>query len=133
MSKKLNSRNTKNPYELISGVRLASKENKNIYVEISATKFSYVSNKKGKKHLVMLDFDVNSRYEMEYSEEHAIIKLFKHIERFSKSCRNPLEVITMFKDAYKQNKDMLFIKFIPCPAYADALDSKFIYESLMKK
>lgn len=129
--KKINSRNTENPYDLISGVQLISKDNKNIKVGISAIKFSYVSNEKGKKDLIMLDFDVNSKYDAKYEDDYATIKLFKNIESFANKCKNPLEVITLFIDAYKENRDKLNIKFLTCPAYTDALDSKFIYESLI--
>ena len=130
-SKKLNSRNTKNPYELISGIQLSLKGNKNVRISISATKFSYVSNKKGKKNLVMLDFDVNSKYDAKYEEDYDTIKVFKHIEHYAKLNNNSLEVITMFVDAYKKNKNKLNIKFLTCPTYTDALDIKFVYESLI--
>ena len=130
-NKKVNSRNTENPYELISGVQLSLKGNKNVKLCISATKFSYVSNKKGKKDLIMLNFDINSKYEAKYKEDYNTIKVFKNIEHFAKMNNNPLEVITMFVDVYKKNKDKLFIKFTTCPVYNDALDSKFVYESLI--
>ena len=131
MSKKSNSRNTDNPYELISGVQLILKENKNIRVGISATKFSYVTNRKGKKDLVMLNFDVNSRYDAKCDEDYEVIKIFKRIEKFASINGNSLEVITQFIDAYKLNKNMLNIRFFTCPVYSDALDSKYVYESLV--
>lgn len=130
-NKKKNSRNTDNPYELISEVKLTYKENKNIKLGISAIKFSYVSGKKGKKELIMLDFDINKKYDIKSEDDYAVVKLFKRIESFANMCNNPLEVITMFIDAYKENKNKLSIKFESCPEYKNALDSKFIYESLI--
>lgn len=130
--KKFNSRNTENPYELISGVELISKDNKNIKVGISAIKFSYVSNVKGKKDLVMLNFDTYSKYEPKHKHDCMIISKFKCLEKFAALRHsNPMEAITAFVDCYKQNRNIINIKFIPCPAYTDALDSKFIYESLI--
>ena len=132
MSKiKINSRNTDNPYELISGVQLISKNNKNIRVGISATKFSYISNRKGKKDLIMLNFDVNTKYDAKNEEDYYVIKLFNNIEKFANRCKNTLEVITLFVDAYKQNKNKLNIKFFTCPIYSDALDSKYVYDSII--
>lgn len=130
-NKKLNSRNTNNPYELVSGIQLVSKENKNIKVGISATKFSYVSGKKDKKHLIMLNFDVNTQYEIKHDRDIEVVKLFKRIESFARKCKNSLEVITLFIDAYKENKNDLSIRIITCPAYTDALDPKFVYNSLI--
>lgn len=133
MSKrKINSRNTENPYELISGIRLRLKENKNIEIGISATKSSNVSDEKGNKYSVMLDFDVYSKYKAKYDEDYAAIKLFKNIEKFANICKNPLEVITLFIDAYKENKNDLTIRIFTHAVYPDALDSKFVYESLLK-
>ena len=130
-NKKVNSRNTSNPYELISGIKLISKYNKNISVGISATDFSYVSDNDGKKHLIMRKFDVNSKHDIKHNNDYAVVKLFKNIESFANKCKNPLEVITLFIDAYKENKNKLSIKIKTCPAYSDMLDSKFVYESLI--
>jgi ribosomal protein L31 len=102
-----------------------------IRIGISATKFSYVSNRKGNKDLVMLNFDVTKKYEPKYEGDYNVIKKFKCIERFANRCKNPLEVITLIVDAYKQNKNYLSMKIKTCPVYNDALDSKFVYESLM--
>ena len=129
-NKKENSRNTDNPYELISGIKLTSK-NKNNSVGAYAINFSYEANKKGKRHLVMTNFNVRTKYNIENNNDYAIVKLFKRIESFSNKCKNPLEVITLFIDAYKENRNKLDIKITTCPEYSDMLDSKFVYNSLI--
>lgn len=131
MFDKKNSRNTENPYELIAGVKLISKSNKNISVSIQATNFSYDSDKKGKKHLVMTNFNVSTKYSIENNNDYATAKVLKSVEKFAKLSKNPLEVITIFVDAYKKNKGKLIIKIKTCPAYPDMMDSKFVYNELL--
>ena len=79
----------------------------------------------------MRNFNVSTKYSVDNNNDYAIAKLFRHIESFANKCKNPLEVITLFIDAYKENKNKLNIKITTCPAYADMLDSKFVYNSLI--
>lgn len=132
---KLNSRNTKNPYDLISGVELRFKYNKNIKVSIVATKFDYrlenPKSNKGKRNLYMTDFTVNRVMRSNKGSDFEAVELFKRIENFARKCKNPLEVITLFVDAYKSNKEALEIKFYTCKEYSDSIDGKFVYNSLV--
>ena len=81
----------------------------------------------------MSNFNVNSKYDPKYEEDYAVIKIFKNIEKFANMCNNPLEVITLLIDAYNKNKNKLCIKISTCPAYTDALDAKYVYNSLIAK
>lgn len=129
MKQKKNSRNTKNPYELISGVELVYKGNKHIKVSITATSFSSLN---GKNRLVMDKFNVNSVMRSNKGSDFKVVELFKKIGKFATYCKNPLEVITLFIDAYKANTELLTIKFKTCPAYPDAIDNKFVYDVLIR-
>ena len=130
-SKKINSRNTQNPYELISEIKLISKHNKNIKIELNATDFSYDIGENGKRNLVMNKFIVNKKYSKISKSDYETIKIFNSIKWFSRLCKNKLEIITLFIDAYKKNKDVLSIKIKTCLEYPDMLDSKFVYDSLI--
>lgn len=125
--RKINSRNTENPYELIRGIELISKDDKNIRISIFGEKFSA----DGKKHAITVSkFGVIKKINDD-SDLSAVRKLFKNLERFAKYCNNPLEVITTFLNAYKSNKDYFNIKIITMPAYSDGMDSKFVRDSLL--
>ena len=125
---KINSRNTKNPYELILGVELTSKSNKNMKVSVIGEIFD----RKGKKnHITVKRFRVIDCMRSNKGSDYLVQKLFKRIGKFAKMCKNKDEIITVFLDTYKANKELLNIKFTPIPAYTDALDAKYIRQSLI--
>lgn len=128
MKKVKNSRNTSNPYELISGVELISKNTKNLKVGIYGFKYESIDNK---NRFVVKSFNVSDKPEARKEKDIETVKVFKRIRKFAAKCNNPLEVITLFIDAYKQNKGLLNIKFRIIPTHCDALDSKFVYEQLL--
>ena len=128
MKKIKNSRNTINPYELISGVELISKNTKNLKIGIYGFKLESINNT---NKFIVKSFKVSDLPEARKNKDIEIVKLFKKIRRFSKKCSNPLEIITLFIDAYKLNKNLINIKFRTIPSHTDALDSKFVYEELL--
>jgi len=128
MKKIKNQRNTTNPYELISGVELVSKNTKGLRIAIYGFKFRGIDNK---NKFAVTSFKVSDPPELKKNSDIGTIKLFRKIRNFSKKCNNPLEIITVFVDAYKSNKDLVNIKFRTIPTHPDALDSKFVYEQLL--
>ena len=130
-NKKINSRNTENAYELISEIKLISRNSKNVYIGISGTEFKNISKTGNDTHLVMSNFKVNKKYCTKHEEDYPIIRLFKNIEKFASKCNNHLEVITLLIDAFKENRKELAIKIKTCPVYSDALDYKYVFNSLI--
>lgn len=129
-NKSENSKNTKNPFDLLAGIELRSKECKNLKVGIQASELCYVDKRSG---YVMKKFDViTSSPEKVKKKLSEIEKLFNKIEKFCKYCKNPIEVTALLCDAYNANKDILNISFKSCPVYSDGLDSKFLYDKLIK-
>ena len=124
-----NSKNTENPYELIAGVELYSRKRKKFKLKIIGTE--YKTDPSNSSFLYVSKFKVSDLPEMKYDDELQIMELYSKIQSFTNKCINPLEIITIFIDAYKANKKLLGINFKTIPVYGDAIDSKFIYNELI--
>ena len=125
-----NTRNTDNPYELISGAKLFFKDDPSISVSIYATKFDCKRVKKH-NHLIMTEFDVIEARKPKKKSEKQVIELFKRVVKFSKLCKNPVEVITIFFDAWEENKKLIDIDISTCPVYPDNADKNFVLRTLI--
>lgn len=130
MKKQKNSRNTNNPYELISGITLMSKRNKHMKLSIYANEYESDGSK---NNIIAKSFNVSDLPELSNEKDKGIWSVFKKIRNFEKKTCNPLEKISMFLDAYNANKNYLYIKIRTVPAHPDALDSKFVYDELVNE
>ena len=131
MSEKIkNTRNTDNPYELVSGVRLSLSDNKSMNVAIHGSVFDCIRVKK-RPDFIMKKFDVIPPRSPKKKSEVAAYKLFSRIAKFSRKCKNPIEVINLFIDAYNENKDKISINISTTPIYSDNADKHFVMNTLV--
>lgn len=125
-----NTRNTENPYELISGIRLSFENDKSLNVAIHATKFDAKKVKKA-MHLTMSEFNTISPRLPKKKGEVAVYKVLNNVSKFAKKCKNPIEVISIFMDAYNANKDIFTINISTAPVYPDSIDKQFVLKTLI--
>lgn len=130
MRKQRNSRNTNNPYDLISGITLMSKRNKHMKLSIYADNYS---SEGSKNNVIAKSFSVSDLPELTNEKDIGIWNVFKRVRNFEKKSCNSLEKISMFLDAYNANRNSLYIKIRTVPAHPDAIDSKFVYDELVNE
>ena len=131
MSEKIkNTRNTDNPYELISGIRLSLSNNKSLNVAIYGSSFDCIRVKK-RSDLIMKKFDVVPPRVPKKKSEVEAYQFFYRISKFAQKCKNPIEVINLFIDAYHENKDILSISVSTSPVYSDNADKHFVMNTLL--
>lgn len=131
MSEKIkNTRNTDNPYELISGIKLSLTDNRSMNVSIHGSVFDCIRVKK-RSYLIMKKFDVIPPRLPKKKSEVAAYDLFYKIFKFAKKCKSPIEVINLFIDAYHENEDKLSINISTSPLYSDNADKHFVMNTLL--
>lgn len=126
MSKKKQKTKMQDPFELIQSARLVYKKDPSLFVGIRGTKFECLD----KNRFRMKSFEV-IKPEPKYDSDKKAVKIFNRIKRFAILDRNFVEVITLFIDVYKENKEYVDLKITTFPVHRNSLDVKYIFDQLI--